>query len=73
VEPRAAKSATIGNSENRLVSTGLGLPNSDKLKVTTILQHIIRELSEFMSEDGKIMIITKMVLKLMKLNVCYSS
>jgi hypothetical protein len=48
----------------------LDLHNNDELKITTILQNIIRELIEFRSEDGKVMIITVMVLKLMKPNGC---
>jgi hypothetical protein len=40
------------------------------LKVTTVVQQIITELSEAVSEKDKLMIIIKMVLNLMKQNGC---
>jgi hypothetical protein len=40
------------------------------LKVATVVKQIIAELSEAVSEEYKIMVITKMVLKLMKQNGC---
>jgi hypothetical protein len=36
--------------------------NSDTLKVATVVQQIMTELNEAVSEIGKIMVITKMVL-----------
>jgi hypothetical protein len=44
--------------------------NSDTLKIATVLQHIITEFSEDVSEKDKIVAITKMVLNLMKQNDC---
>jgi hypothetical protein len=46
------------------------LTNSNMLKVTTVLQQIMRELSEAVSEKDKITVITKMVLNFMKQNGC---
>jgi hypothetical protein len=40
--------------------------NNSTLKVVTVVQQIITELSEAVSEKDKIMVITKMVLNLMK-------
>jgi hypothetical protein len=40
------------------------------LKVASVMQQIITELSEAVSEKDKIMNITKMVLNLMKQNGC---
>jgi hypothetical protein len=40
------------------------------LKVATVVQQIMTELSESVSEKGKIMVITKMVLNLMQQNGC---
>jgi hypothetical protein len=37
--------------------------NNDMLKVATVMQQITTELSEPVSEEDKIMVITKMVLK----------
>jgi hypothetical protein len=45
-----------GLSEQVLIST-----NSDTLKIATVVQHIMRDLSEAVSEKDKIMIITKIV------------
>jgi hypothetical protein len=42
------------------------LPNNDMLKVTTVDQQSMTELSEVVSEKDKIIIITKMTLNLMK-------
>jgi hypothetical protein len=47
--------------------------NSDTLKIATVAQQIMTELSEAVSEKAKIMLITKMLLSLMKRNRCYSS
>jgi hypothetical protein len=44
--------------------------NSDMLKIDTVVQQIITELSKAMSEKDKIMTITKMVLDSMKQNGC---
>jgi hypothetical protein len=44
--------------------------NSDTLKIATVVQQIMTEPSEAVSEKDKIMIITKMVLNLMKQNGC---
>jgi hypothetical protein len=43
------------------------------LKIATVVQEIMTELNEAVSEKDKIIIITKMVLNLMKQNGCYSS
>jgi hypothetical protein len=43
------------------------------LQVTTVVQQIMTEPSEAVSEKDKIMIITKMLLNLMKQNGCWSS
>jgi hypothetical protein len=40
------------------------------LIVATVVQQIMTELSEAMSEEDKIMVITKMVLNLVKQNGC---
>jgi hypothetical protein len=40
------------------------------LKVATVMQQIMTEISEAVSEKDKIMVITKMVLNLMKPNGC---
>jgi hypothetical protein len=42
--------------------------NIDTLKITTVVQQIITELSGAVSEKNKIMVIIKMVLNLMKQN-----
>jgi hypothetical protein len=42
--------------------------NSDTLKIATVVQQIMTELSEALSEKDRIMIITIMVLNLMKQN-----
>jgi hypothetical protein len=44
--------------------------NSDTLKATTVVQQIMRELSESVSEKEKILAIAKLVLNLMKQNGC---
>jgi hypothetical protein len=38
------------------------LPKNDRLKVANVVQQIITELSESVSEEDKIMVITKMAL-----------
>jgi hypothetical protein len=53
VVTRAALS-TIGNSENRSVSTRSQSNNNDTLKVDTIVQQIMRELSETVIKEDKI-------------------
>jgi hypothetical protein len=40
------------------------------LKAATVVQQIMTDLSEAVSEKNKIMVITKMVLNLMKQNGC---
>jgi hypothetical protein len=44
--------------------------NNDILKVATLVQQIITEFSEAVSEKDQIIIITKMALNLMKQNDC---
>jgi hypothetical protein len=44
--------------------------NNDTLKIATVVQQIITELSETVSEKDKIMVIAKMVLNLLKQNGC---
>jgi hypothetical protein len=61
--------------EHEIQKTGLAArasssTNSDTLQIATLLQQIITELSEAVSEKDKIIIITKMVLNLMKQNGC---
>jgi hypothetical protein len=56
----AEASATTGNSENRSDSS----TNNDTLNIATVVQQIIIELSEAVSEKDKIMVITKPVRKL---------
>jgi hypothetical protein len=55
--------------------TGLSVraPSSsdyDKLKVSTVVRQIMKELSEAVSEEDKVMIVIMMVLDLMKRNGC---
>jgi hypothetical protein len=40
--------------------------DSDKLKVATVVRQIMREFSEAVSDEGKVMIVTMMVLDLMQ-------
>jgi hypothetical protein len=40
--------------------------DNDKLKVATVVRQIMRELSEAVSEEDKVMIVTMMVLDLMQ-------
>jgi hypothetical protein len=49
--------------------------NNEKIlvKVATVVQQIMTELSDAVSEKNKIMVITKMVLDLMNQNGCQSS
>jgi hypothetical protein len=61
----AAASATTGNSENRLP-----IRLTITLKVAMVVHQIMTELSEAVSEEEKIMAITKMVFNLMKQNGC---
>jgi hypothetical protein len=44
--------------------------NNDTLNIATVVQQMIIELSEAVSEKEKILVITKMVLNLMKQNGC---
>jgi hypothetical protein len=65
-------------SQQEIQRTGLSVqapssPNNDMLKVAIVVQQIVIELSESVSEKDKIMVITKMVLNLMKQNGCWSS
>jgi hypothetical protein len=46
------------------------LTNNGTLKIATVVQQIITELSEAVSEKDKIILITKVVLNLMKQNGC---
>jgi hypothetical protein len=48
--PRSATSATTGNFENRSISTGSQFFWQCQLKVATVLQQAMRELSEAVSE-----------------------
>jgi hypothetical protein len=57
--------------QQEIQKTGLSvwapsLTNNDMLKVVTVVQQIMTELSEAVSEKDKIMVITKIVLNLMK-------
>jgi hypothetical protein len=52
----------------RLLVQALCLTNNDTLKVVTLVQEIMTELSEALSEEDKIIVITKMVCNLMKKN-----
>jgi hypothetical protein len=63
--PRAAASATTGNSVQAHIST-----NNDTLKIATLVQQIMTELREAVLEKDIIMIITKMVLNVMKQTGC---
>jgi hypothetical protein len=45
-------------------------PDNDKLKVATVVLQIMKDLSESVPEEGKIMIATMKVLDLMELNGC---
>jgi hypothetical protein len=44
--------------------------NNGTLKIATVVQQIMRELSEAVPEKDKIIVITKTVLNLMKRNGC---
>jgi hypothetical protein len=44
--------------------------NNDKLKVATVVRQIMKELSEAVLEEDKVMIVTMLVLNLMQQNVC---
>jgi hypothetical protein len=59
--------------QKEIQKTGLSVQtpsssNNDTLKVATVVQQIMTELSEAVSEKDKIMVITKLVLNLMKQN-----
>jgi hypothetical protein len=61
--------------QQEMQRTGLSVqaPSSsdnDRLKVAIVVRQIMRDLSEAVSEEDKIMVITKMVLNLMKQNSC---
>jgi hypothetical protein len=64
--PRAAAYATKGNSEDRSVSS----TSNGMLKIATVLQQIITEISAAVSGKDEIMVITKKVFNLMKQNGC---
>jgi hypothetical protein len=56
--------------QQEIQKTGLSVQahrssNNETLKVATVAQQIMRELNEAVSEEEKIMVITKMVLNLM--------
>jgi hypothetical protein len=62
-------------SQQEIQKTGLSVQASsssdnDTLQVATLVQQIMRELSEAVSEKDKIMVIIKMALNLMKQNGC---
>jgi hypothetical protein len=62
-------------AQQEIQETGLSVqtPSSsdhDKLKVSTVVRQIMKELSELVSEEAKFMIVTMMVLDLMKRNSC---
>jgi hypothetical protein len=44
--------------------------DNDKLKIATVVQQIVKELSEAVSEEDKAMIVTMMVLDLTQRNGC---
>jgi hypothetical protein len=53
--------------QQEIQKTGLAIPapsstSNEMLKVATVMEHSTTELSEVVSEEGKIMVITKMVL-----------
>jgi hypothetical protein len=57
-------------SQQEIQRTGLSVQapsstNNETLKVVTVVQHVMTDLSEALSEKGKIMLIIKMVLNLM--------
>jgi hypothetical protein len=61
--------------QQEIQNTGLSvqassLSNNCKIQFFTVLQQIMTELSEAVSERDKIMVTTKMVLNLMKQNDC---
>jgi hypothetical protein len=66
--PLSVASATVGISENgchyRLTV------RLTKLKVATVVRQIMRELSEYILEEDKVMIVTMLVLDLMQRNGC---
>jgi CRISPR/Cas system CSM-associated protein Csm5 (group 7 of RAMP superfamily) len=64
--------------QQEIQKTGLSVQapsstNSDTLKIVSVEQQIVTELSKAVTEKGKIMIVTKTVLNLMKQNDCSSS
>jgi hypothetical protein len=61
--------------QQEIQTTGLSVQapssyNNDTIEVATVVHYIMAELREAVSQKDKIMIITKMVLKLMKQNGC---
>jgi hypothetical protein len=61
--------------QQEIQKTGLSVQapssfDSDKLKVAIVVQQIKKELSEAVSEEGKVMIVTMMVLDIMQRNGC---
>jgi hypothetical protein len=46
------------------------LPKNDSLKISTVMQQIITELGETVSEKDKIKVIAKIILNIMKQNGC---
>jgi hypothetical protein len=59
----------LPQQKNSETGVSVGAPsstNNDTLKIATVVQQILTELSEAVSEKDKIMVITKMILNLMK-------
>jgi hypothetical protein len=64
--------------QQEIQKTGLSVQASsssdnDKLKAATAVRQIMRELSEAVSEEDKVMIVSMMILDLMRRNCCKSS
>jgi hypothetical protein len=63
----------LPRQENQKTGLSVQAPSSsdnDKLKVATVVRQIMRELSEDVSEEDKLMVIAIMVLNLIKKNFC---
>jgi hypothetical protein len=52
-------SATTGNSETGLTVQAASLTNSEKLKVATVVEQMMTELSGAFSEEDKIMVLNE--------------
>jgi hypothetical protein len=64
--------------QQKIQRTGLSVQapsssNNEMLKVATVVQQIMTELSEAVSEKDKIMVITKTLFNIMEQNDCWSS